>query len=66
MLVKMLFGVLSPFSGKMWMNHSMYEGSFRYKFMKETILDRRAEGKRPRPWVRGGRFMMMIIYSTYT
>lgn len=29
------------------MSRPMYEWSFRYRFMKKNILDRRAEGKRP-------------------
>lgn len=34
------------------MSRPLYEGAFRYRFMTENILDRRAEGKRH--WVREG------------
>jgi len=49
------------------MSRPLYEGPFRYRFMKENLLDRRAEGKRP--WVREGalpRFMTIYLYSTYS
>lgn len=49
------------------MSRPLYEGSFRYRFMEENLLDRRAEVKRP--WVREGalpRFMTIYLYSTYS
>lgn len=48
------------------MSRPMYEGSFRYRFMKKNILDRRAEGKRP--WVREGALphFMIMIYTLHT